>query len=296
MRPELIEGLHRLRQRPAREGWLQGDPLSFVHRYPRPEDAELVAAIAGGLAFGRVASFFPVVEALLAEAERWGGPRAWVEGFDAPRAAALAPFYYRWLDGRDLALYIAALGRAAREHGRLGALWESCSQIERPGAALTGAIAALRGLAADEGQRLGLLAADEPLPRGLLNLLSSPADGSACKRWCLILRWMVRDELPDLGLWRLPPRALVIPLDTHVHQLSLLLGLTTRKDSSWRTALQITQALRAVRPEDPLGLDFALAHLGISGACRKQHCAEICGACELREACPAGYPPRPDPG
>ena len=40
-------------------------------------------------------------------------------------------------------------------------------------------------------------------------LLTSPADGSACKRMLLYLRWMIRGpDAVDLGLWRgVPPSA-----------------------------------------------------------------------------------------
>ena len=85
--------------------------------------------------------------------------------------------------------------------------------------------------------------------------------GSACKRLAMFLRWMVRsDGSVDFGIWRtaVQPHELIIPLDTHVHQISLELGLTTQKNATLQTAVEITEALKAVFPGDPCLGDFAL--------------------------------------
>jgi uncharacterized protein (TIGR02757 family) len=102
----------------------------------------------------------------------------------------------------------------------------------------------------------------------------------------MLLRWMVRPaEGIDLGLWRLPARALVLPLDTHTHRIARYVGLTARNDASWRTAVEITDALAMLDPLDPVRFDFALAHLGISGQCRREYDAEICTRCALFPVC-----------
>jgi endonuclease III len=94
----------------------------------------------------------------------------------------------------------------------------------------------------------------------------------------------------DLGAWRgaVPPSALVVPLDTHVHRVARCLGLTRRADASWRTAEEITAALRRVDPDDPVRYDFALCHLGMSGACPARRDPRRCAACPLAGACRAG--------
>ncbi|MBW2258057.1 MAG: DUF2400 family protein, partial [Deltaproteobacteria bacterium] len=128
------------------------------------------------------------------------------------------------------------------------------------------------------------------LPRGFRTFLPSPTGGSACKRWNMFLRWMVRPptEGIDLGLWdSLPPSALVVPLDTHVLRIARLVGLTRRRDGSWRTAAEITANLRLLDPDDPVRFDFALAHLGISGACKGRRDEAVCSACPLRPVCVA---------
>src|SRR5207248_575207 len=67
-------------------------------------------------------------------------------------------------------------------------------------------------------------------------LLSSPDDGSACKRMNLYLRWMVRRTSPDLGLWTfIDPSKLVMPVDTHIHRIATFLGLNDRKSADWKS-------------------------------------------------------------
>ena len=280
--------------RPALEALLVGrddadrlkhDPLQTPHRYTDPRDQEVAALLASTLAFGRVSAFMPVLERILAMADARGGPRAWVEGFREADADELAPLVYRWNRGPDFALLARALRRVLAREGRLGAVLERSHRRSHPDIepALTAGIAALRAAAeAEAGAAFGTLR------QGFRMMLSSPEEGSACKRWNMLLRWMVRPTWPDLGLWALPPEKLILPLDTHTLSLSGMLGLTRRTDSSWRTAREITRNLARLDPSDPVKYDFALAHLGISGECQKAHVPSICARCPVVSVCQIG--------
>jgi endonuclease III len=104
----------------------------------------------------------------------------------------------------------------------------------------------------------------------------------------MLMRWFVRREAPDLGLWtHLSPADLVIPLDTHVFRVAGFLGLTDRATPGWATAEAITASLRRFDAADPVRYDFALAHLGISGACLGRRDAAVCPTCPLDAACRA---------
>ncbi len=97
------------------------------------------------------------------------------------------------------------------------------------------------------------------------SLLSSPADGSACKRLNLYLRWMVRSDKVDPGPWRRVPRSkLVVPLDTHMFRIARALGLTRRRQANLATAIEITRAFARHSPRDPVRYDFCLTRLGIN--------------------------------
>jgi uncharacterized protein (TIGR02757 family) len=93
----------------------------------------------------------------------------------------------------------------------------------------------------------------------------------------------------DFGLWRsVPASRLLIPLDTHIARISQRIGLTRRKDLGWRTAEEITSALRSVDPEDPVRFDFALCHHGMSGRCAPTPVRAECERCALRLVCRVG--------
>ncbi len=86
---------------------------------------------------------------------------------------------------------------------------------------------------------------------------------SPYKRWNMFLRWMVRDDSLDLGLWKgVEKKDLIIPLDTHTHKVSLKLGLIKRKTYDLQTAIELTQKLKEFDENDPLKYDFALYRIG----------------------------------
>ena len=90
---------------------------------------------------------------------------------------------------------------------------------------------------------------------------------SSCKRVCMFMRWMVRDGSPvDLGLWSdiIDRRSLIMPMDTHVVQQSMRLGLLSSSSASMSSALRLTSAMSQVFPDDPLKGDFALFGYGVN--------------------------------
>ena len=96
--------------------------------------------------------------------------------------------------------------------------------------------------------------------------ISSPTRKSACKRLNMFLRWMVRDDQRgvDFGIWKsLKPSQLICPCDLHVERIGRLLGLIERPKLDWETALELTENLKRLDPNDPVKYDFALFGLGI---------------------------------
>jgi uncharacterized protein (TIGR02757 family) len=103
---------------------------------------------------------------------------------------------------------------------------------------------------------------------GVCHFFPRPSAGSACKRLNLFLRWMVRRDDVDLGVWtRVPASKLIVPLDTHIIRLGRCLRLTTYRTPGWKMAAEITAALRELSPEDPVRYDFSLCHIGMAGMC-----------------------------
>jgi uncharacterized protein (TIGR02757 family) len=292
LRP-LLDRLDASLDRAAR---LAADPVELPRRYRDPGDQEVAGLLAAALAYGRADLFKPILIRLL---DQLGpSPARAVEAFAAaPDPAALGWFRYRFNRPPDLAALLAAIGSVRAAHGSLGARFAALFH------AAGGAPAALRpALAAFAAELRGAPPVASLLrgrgQRGLRHLLPDAAGPGAAKRWNLYLRWMVRGpDAVDLGAWTGVPRAaLVVPLDTHVMRVARCLGLTRRADATWRTAEEITASLRLVDPADPVRFDFALCHLGMSGACPARPRPEACLACPLVSACRrasgAAAPPR----
>jgi uncharacterized protein (TIGR02757 family) len=253
-----------------RERALAADPLGFVHQ-AAPEDREVVALLAALLAFGNVKAVRASVARVLA---RLGpSPSATpAAASEAELAARLADVVHRVYRGADLARVLARAAAVRAAHGSLGALF--ARELALRGdlrEALAAFADALRG----------------PAPgRGLAHLVPDPRKGSASKRLLLLLRWMARPaDGVDLGLWPVPASALLIPVDTHVQRIARNLGLTRRRDASWRTAEEITAALRVLRHDDPVRYDFALCHLGVSRDCPSRRDDARCARCAVRPIC-----------
>lgn len=236
------------------------DPLEVVRRFERPEDQEIAGLVAASLAYGRAETITDAA----GEALRRMGDAPWdfVMGFDPGRDdGRFDGFVYRWTRGRDLTTLVAVMQKALRRHGSLGALFAAGHRPSDPhtGPALDHFADTLLGFTrkVHPGERHGT-------KTGIRYLLPSPRTGSACKRMNLYVRWMVRREAPDLGLWqRILPARLVMPIDTHVARISRRLGLTSRRQADWKMAEEVTRALRRFDPEDPVKYDFALCHWGM---------------------------------
>lgn len=257
---------------------LAEDPLGIVRSLDAPRDQEVAGLLAASLAYGRVSLFLPRVRELVDRmGDEAGGPAAFVRTFDAQRPRPwLDGFRYRVTSAEDLRALLTGMGAALRAFPTLEDAF--CDGLSPGDADIGPALSALVQRMRTAGGRPS---------RSLKHLLPAPADGSACKRLNLWLRWMVRrQEGVDLGIWtRVPSRLLILPLDTHSLRMAYNLGLTDREDMSWRNAVRITARLRELDAEDPVRYDFALCHLGMAGDCPARRLDAICDRCGLRGLC-----------
>ena len=256
---------------------LEPDPLAIVREYSDERDQEIVGLFAAALAFGGVKQIMRSVRDLM---QRMGGqPYRFVSGFDPGRdGTSLADWYHRFIRGADVAALCWSVRRRLAEHGSLGSYFLAgmCDDDRDIGGALTRFVDGLRDIA------------ECPVVPGahFRHLLSSPRDGSACKRMNLYLRWMVRRESPDLGLWTgVPTSHLVIPVDTHIARISRNIGLTKRATSNWNMAREITDRLADIDAADPVKFDYALCRLGILDHCPRRRDPHRCADCVIRDIC-----------
>ncbi len=269
----LREALDGVRARCDLDARRRNDPVEFVHRYADLADRELVALIASSLAFGNVKALRAKIEDALTRL----GPRL-TETADDPALVAerLRGWKHRVYQDRDLTGLVVGARRVQRASGSLGqALAEAHRRTGDLRGALTAFTAAIRREGGLDGAR-----------RGGAHILPDPSKGSAVKRLMLLLRWMIRPaDGVDLGLWPLSPSLLLIPVDTHIHKLSRNLALTRRNDVSWTTAEEITAALRALDPADPVKYDFSLCHLGMLQRCPSRRDEARCEGCGVKPVC-----------
>lgn len=256
------------------------DPVHIVRRYGAAEDREVVGFCAAGLAFGRVASVLHSIELLLAV--MGSRPAAFVRKFDpAADGRRLAPLVHRWIRGSDLVALMLVLQRILRESGSIEQFFLAGDVVGARDVGPGLEAFSTRALATDVRPAYGRV----PRRPGVCFFFPRPSVGSACKRLNLFLRWMVRKDVVDLGVWTgLSPSRLIVPLDTHVVRLGRCLRLTRYRSPGWKMAAEITASLRAVDPADPVRYDFSLCHVGMMNACGFNR-AQKDSQCPLRGAC-----------
>jgi uncharacterized protein (TIGR02757 family) len=260
------------------------DPIHIVRRYSRDDDREVVGFVAAALAFGRVASVMQSIERVLAIA----GPRpaAYVRAFEPRRhAPAFANVVHRWTRGPDLVALVWVMRQMIDTAGSIEGFF--AKQFDAAASDVEHALDSFsaRALALDLDAAYGKQRGRATSRLGVCYFFPRPSAGSGCKRLNLFLRWMVRRDALDLGVWtRVPPSKLIVPLDTHVIRVGRCLRLTNYVSPGWPMARQITASLRELDPDDPVKYDFALCHLGMMNACGFSR-AQADSQCPLRGLC-----------
>jgi uncharacterized protein (TIGR02757 family) len=239
------------------------DPIHRVRPYPAAADREVAGFCAAALAFGRVASVLNSIDTLF----RIMGPSpaAFVRGFDpsAPHPE-LRAMVHRWTRGEDIAALLWVLRQMLERSGSIEQFFAEGLAPDAPDVTAALDLFSRRALELDVRHVYGHL----PKRPGVCYFFPRPSAGSACKRLNLYLRWMVRRDEIDLGAWSsVSASQLIVPLDTHVIRLGRCLRLTKYVSPGWRMAADITRALRALDPADPVRFDFSLCHVGMMGAC-----------------------------
>ena len=236
--------------------------MHIVRRFTDPADREVVGFCASALAFGRVASVLQSIERLIAIMQP--SPADFVRRFDAVRDTSVLELPgHRWIRGADLAALILILQHMLKS-GSVEAFFlqgydASAADV---GAALDSF--STRALSTD----LAPAYRDRTPRPGAAYFFSRPSCGGACKRLNLFLRWMVRHDAVDFGLWsHVSPSKLIVPLDTHVIRVGRCLRLTRYSSAGWRMAADITASLRRLDPADPVKYDFSLCHVGMADQC-----------------------------
>ncbi len=237
------------------------DPVGFPKRFSEKKDIETAALIAALFAIGPRYAILRSLEKIFAELG--DSPHDSMLNFDHSRMLkkmnGYVQFAYKNITGRDVVQILHAVTSLLGARGSVEAALKSCAkefELSSYGI-LTGVLEEMK--AAKVPSVLG----GNLTPRARA-LLASPAQGSACKRMNMFLRWMTRKDEIDFGFYEwLGTDKLVIPLDVNVSRAARELKLTKRKTDNWKTAAEITERLRSLDPIDPVKYDVPLFLYGI---------------------------------
>jgi uncharacterized protein (TIGR02757 family) len=229
------------RDRDGEVSYEKPDPVLVALRH-RDEWAALVCALFG---YGRA-------DAIVAFLDRFDF--SLLEADEEQIRLQLGHLYYRFQSGEDIIQFITTLRRLRRETSLEEAFKTGYAKEQSVIEGINALIAALGQVNDYRSRGYGFLIGKEALKlRG----------ASPFKRWLMYLRWMVRKDAIDMGLWQgVARRDLIIPLDTHTFRVSQRLGLLRRRSYDLQASVELTETLRRFDSEDPVKYDFALYRLG----------------------------------
>lgn len=236
------------------ENFLNGDPSWFMHQVEGNQNKEVMAFIAACLSYGSRKVFMPRIQYILDCAE--GNPYNWIREeifrHDIPDDSAC---FYRLYTNHTMHLFFSALAEMLNQYGTISNYIKHYAyDIKGETNTKIKAIVAVNALCTffAEQQVMGIV------PKNA---------SSSCKRICMFLRWLVRNNSPvDLGIWHdfIDKQSLIIPLDTHVLQQATHLKLLNTSSATMSVARRLSDSLLKVFPDDPLKGDFALFGYGIN--------------------------------
>ena len=248
-RYELLEKIYSYYTHPQ---YISPDPLQMLFNYRERRDIEVVVLISASFAYGRVAAILSTLNFIF-EVLMPAPCKYLLKSSKEELAEKFAGFKYRFTTDTELVDMLYAIKCILEKFDTL----ENCflSVLEPSEPDYSSAM-----------KRFSALIYEYGAFSGKSSLIPMPQLSSASKRLAMFLRWMIRHDEVDLGLWdRCNPKALIVPLDTHMHSVAKRLGFTKSKTGSMRTAQEITHGFALFSPEDPVKYDFALTRSGIRG-------------------------------
>jgi uncharacterized protein (TIGR02757 family) len=229
------------------------DPVWMLHRFSDEKDIELIALITAAFAYGSVDQINSFINTLLVKIGN--KPYEFTINFSKRKDKKyLKDLYYRFNSHLDIGDMFSSLNGALRKYGSLKKHF--MSYYDDPNVNI---IPALTGFTNDLNKNI-----KKRNDKYYHYLFSNPQNKSTCKRMNLYLRWMVRKDEIDTGLWNeIHTSKLIMPVDTHIARISKKLGLVKRKSIDMKFAEELTEKLKTFDPIDPVKYDFALCHIGI---------------------------------
>lgn len=238
-----------------RPSFIAQDPISIPHRFTKKQDIEIAGLFAAVFAWGHRTIIINKATELMQLMDN--APHEFCLQPTRSRLQRLLAFKHRTFNPTDLLYFIEFLHQHYTHQDTLETAFTRWMQpqdenIEK----------ALAGF-----HHLFFSLPDAP-PRTKKHI-ATPERNATCKRLCMFLRWMVRSDTcgVDFGFWQgISPAQLICPVDVHVARVARGLGLITRKQTDWQTALELSANLRQFDRNDPAKYDFALFGIGVNAS------------------------------
>ncbi len=233
-------------------GFIALDPISIPHQYSKKQDIEIAGLFSAVLAWGQRKTIINKCEELLAMMDN--APHDFVLNYQDQDLQPFTKFKHRTFNATDTLYFLHFLKHHYQSNESLETAF-----INQVDLSASNVEAHLNGFSKNF-----FSLPDHPVRT--YKHISQPSRKSACKRLNMYLRWMVRQDDcgVDFGIWKkIRANQLVCPCDLHVDRVGRALGLITRKQTDWLTAIELTERLKEFDPSDPVKYDFALFGLGV---------------------------------
>ncbi len=225
--------------------FIKDDPIQFPHRFKEVKDIELAGFIASMFAFGNRKVFIRKLDELFNLFQN--EPKNFIENFERK---SLKGFNYRFAKEEDVEEIFLVLKKLYSSNSSLEELFKYGYETK------------------DFYQMLKVVTdyfySNMENTFGAKYLIPDANKNGAMKRVNMFLRWLVRDGVVDLGIWKFIDKSeLLIPLDTHVARISREMNLLKRNSNDFKAVKELTNELKIFDKNDPVKYDFAMFGYGI---------------------------------
>jgi len=232
--------------------FIEHDPIQIPHLFIRKQDIEIMGFWVAMLAWGQRKTIISKAHELIDLMD--GSPFEFIQQHQDSDLKRFESFKHRTFNATDALYFIHFFKRHYQEHDSLEAAFTQ--QYSHEEITVEQAINRFHDVFFNH----------EFAPTRTQKHIATPAKNSACKRINMFLRWMVRqdDAGVDFGIWnQIKPHQLVCPLDVHALRTAESLQLIKPGATNWKKAIELTENLRTLDPNDPVKYDFALYGMGI---------------------------------
>lgn len=235
-----------------RPEFIAQDPISLPHQFDKLQDIEIIGFWVAMLAWGKRTTIINSGKKLVELMD--GAPHDFMVNHVEKDRAKFLSFKHRTFQPLDTLYFLEFLQSYYKKNNSLETAFSQ--HLTATDATIENALIGFHKL----------FFALPNAPQRTRKHIATPTKKSTCKRLCMFLRWMVRKDNKgvDFGLWnQISPSQLLMPLDVHVDRVGRRYGLITRKQTDWKTVLELSYNLRKIDPQDPVKFDFALFGLGV---------------------------------